>query len=134
MAAGADPLFDNLVMDEFFDDEEEEEEDEDEEEEEDDEEYVPDVPSSRVSHGRRNPTSDEVIVVLDDERQNSVEDDRNKRRRTEGVEASASSIPVESADGSQENDWNRTEVDGLTCPICMDAWTDDGDHHVWCHR
>ncbi|CAK8543914.1 unnamed protein product [Lathyrus sativus] len=123
--------FDNLAMDPLFDNEEEEE-GEEEEDDEDDEEYVPDVPSSRVFHGRRNPTSDEVILILDDEQQNSVEDDRNKRRRTEGVEASSSSIPIGSLDGSQENDWNRTEVDGLICPICMDAWTDDGDHHVCC--
>ncbi|XP_039155513.1 uncharacterized protein LOC104439370 [Eucalyptus grandis] len=32
-------------------------------------------------------------------------------------------------EGSQ---WNRGEIDGLFCPICMEAWTDDGDHHMCC--
>jgi len=110
MDAGADPRFINLVLNGHSDDEEDDEDDEDE----DDEEYVPDVPSSRVSR------SDEVAVISGDE--------RNKRRRIEGGEACSSSIPIES---SQENECNRTDIDGLICPICMDAWTNDGDHHVW---
>ncbi|CAI8614656.1 unnamed protein product [Vicia faba] len=128
MAAGADPRFVNLVFDGHSGNEEEEEEEEEEEDDEDDEEYVPDVPSSRVSYRLRNLTSDEMLAFLFDEGQNSVEDNRIKRRRTDGGEASSSSLPI----GSQENDWNRTEVDGLICPICMDAWTDEGDHHVCC--
>ncbi|KAK2364186.1 E3 ubiquitin-protein ligase RFWD3 [Trifolium repens] len=134
MAAGADRRFISLVFDGHSGNEDsDEEEDEEDEEDEDDEEYVPDVPpASRVSHEPpRNPISDEVIVIPDDERQNSIEDERNKRRRTEAGEASCSSIPIESADCSQDNDY-RTDIDGLICPICMDAWTDNGDHHVCC--
>jgi E3 ubiquitin-protein ligase RFWD3 len=140
MAAVADRRFISLVFDghsgnEDSDEEEDGEEEETYEEDEDDEEYVPDVPpASRVSHEPpRNPISDEVIVIPDDERQNSIEDERNKRRRTEAGEASCSSIPIESAECSQDNDY-RTDIDGLICPICMDAWTDNGDHHVWCHH
>lgn len=114
MDAGADPRFINLVLNGHSGDEEEDEDDEDE----DDEEYVPDVPSSRVSR------SDEVAVIPDNE--------RNKRRRIEGGEACSSSIPIEIADCSQENECNRTDIDGLICPICMDAWTNDGDHHICC--
>lgn len=114
MDAGADPRFINLVLNGHSGDEEEDDEDD---EDEDDEEYVPDVPSSRVSR------SDEVSVIPGDE--------RNKRRRIEGGEASSLSIPIESVDCSQENECNRTDIDGLICPICMDAWTNEGDHHIW---
>jgi len=106
MDAGADPRFINLVLNGHSDNEEED----DDEEDEDDEEYVPDVPSSRVSRS---------------------DDERNKRRRIEGADASSSSIPIESADCSQENECNRTDIDGLICPICMDSWTNEGDHHIW---
>ncbi|KAL3753988.1 hypothetical protein ACJRO7_001263 [Eucalyptus globulus] len=33
---------------------------------------------------------------------------------------------------SEGSQWNRGEIDGLFCPICMEAWTDDGDHHMCC--
>ncbi|KAK3226602.1 hypothetical protein Dsin_006464 [Dipteronia sinensis] len=39
---------------------------------------------------------------------------------------------IESGDCSQGSQWNRSEIDGLFCPICMDAWTDNGDHHISC--
>ncbi|XP_060967711.1 uncharacterized protein LOC133035658 isoform X1 [Cannabis sativa] len=35
-------------------------------------------------------------------------------------------------EGSQEKEWNRSEIDGLFCPICMEAWCNDGDHHICC--
>lgn len=127
MAAGADPRFTAYLLEGHTDDEQDDEEDDD------DEEYVPDVQSPRVSNeAPRNSTSDEAIVILDDERQSSVENETNKRRRTEAGEASSSSLPNGSADGSQENECNLADIDGLICPICMDAWTDKGDHHVWC--
>lgn len=28
-------------------------------------------------------------------------------------------------------EWNREEIDGLFCPICMEGWTTCGDHQVW---
>lgn len=31
--------------------------------------------------------------------------------------------------GSQE--WSRSEIEGLFCPICMEAWTNGGNHQVW---
>ncbi|KAI6698056.1 hypothetical protein NL676_018175 [Syzygium grande] len=35
-------------------------------------------------------------------------------------------------DNSEASQWNRGEIDGLFCPICMEAWTDDGEHHMCC--
>lgn len=32
--------------------------------------------------------------------------------------------------GSQE--WSRSEIEGLFCPICMEAWTNGGNHQVCC--
>ncbi|XP_071709487.1 uncharacterized protein [Rutidosis leptorrhynchoides] len=29
-------------------------------------------------------------------------------------------------------DSNNSETDGLTCPICFDAWTNSGDHQICC--
>ncbi|XP_062166391.1 uncharacterized protein LOC133872796 isoform X2 [Alnus glutinosa] len=60
-----------------------------------------------------------------------VEEGGHKRRRTEGGEACWSN-GVGSAEGSQGNEWNRSEIEGLFCPICMEAWTSDGGHHICC--
>lgn len=123
IAAGAGYLIGAAEDYGLTDDEEEEEE-----EDEDDEDYVPVAPSSMVSqNGPRSPASNEVIFVPNDEPQNTVEEETNKRRRTEGEEASCSSL-----DASQGNGCNLTDIDGLNCPICMDVWTNGGDHHIWC--
>ncbi|KAI9154609.1 hypothetical protein LWI28_028806 [Acer negundo] len=55
-----------------------------------------------------------------------------KRRRVERGGESCWISGVESGDCSQGSQWNRSEIDGLFCPICMDAWTDNGDHHISC--
>lgn len=49
-----------------------------------------------------------------------------KRRRIGSQETAA--IDGESSQGSQ---WNPNEIDGLFCPICLEAWTNDGDHYIW---
>ncbi|XP_021289087.1 E3 ubiquitin-protein ligase RFWD3 [Herrania umbratica] len=38
----------------------------------------------------------------------------------------------ECGENSQGNEWNRGDIEGLFCPICMEAWTTTGDHHVCC--
>ncbi|EOY07945.1 Transducin/WD40 repeat-like superfamily protein, putative isoform 2 [Theobroma cacao] len=38
----------------------------------------------------------------------------------------------EYGENSQGNEWNRGDIEGLFCPICMEAWTTTGDHHVCC--
>ncbi|KAE8099676.1 hypothetical protein FH972_017634 [Carpinus fangiana] len=60
-----------------------------------------------------------------------VEEGSRKRSRTQGGEACCS-YGVGSAENSQGNEWNRSEIDGLFCPICMEAWTTDGGHYICC--
>ncbi|KAF9680235.1 hypothetical protein SADUNF_Sadunf06G0100200 [Salix dunnii] len=35
-------------------------------------------------------------------------------------------------ESSQSSQRNRNEFDGLFCPICLEAWTSEGNHHIWC--
>ncbi|XP_047151456.1 E3 ubiquitin-protein ligase RFWD3-like [Vigna umbellata] len=107
------------------DDEETEGEDEDE----DDEEYVPGVATPRVSHDTPPSVSSDNVIVIPDETQDCVGEERNKRRRFERSGASCS-FATGSSNGSQESD--HTNIDGLFCPICMDVWTDNGEHHICC--
>ncbi|KAK4833512.1 hypothetical protein QYF36_006291 [Acer negundo] len=55
--------------------------------------------------------------------------DGEKRRRVEREGGESCSLSGECSQGSQ---WNRSEIDGLFCPICMDVWTNNGDHHISC--
>lgn len=55
---------------------------------------------------------------------------RDERRRSKADEA-CSFGGAEEAEVSQGSEWNQSEIDGLFCPICMEAWTNDGDHHIW---
>ncbi|KAL5740858.1 hypothetical protein ACOSQ2_030038 [Xanthoceras sorbifolium] len=105
---------DLIDFEETSDDDDDDEEDEDDEEEEEEEEESP----TRVSDSGRE----------------SVRDGEKRRRVEKGGESCWLS-GIESGDCSQgqgSSQWNRTEIDGLFCPICMDAWTDDGDHHISC--
>lgn len=82
----------------------EDEEEEDEEEEEDTErEYIDVLDSPRVS-------------------QNESEEKENQKR-SQGVCSSS---------GSQEDvDCKHGDTEGLSCLICMEVWTNGGDHQVW---
>ncbi|XP_027905558.1 E3 ubiquitin-protein ligase RFWD3 isoform X2 [Vigna unguiculata] len=106
-----------------------EETDDEGEEDEDDEDYVPGVATLRVSHDTPPTVSSDNVIVIPDESQDCVEEERNKRRRFEGGEASCS-FATGSSNGSQGND--HTDIDGLFCPICMDVWTNNGEHHICC--
>ncbi|KAK7285006.1 hypothetical protein RJT34_19761 [Clitoria ternatea] len=119
-------LYDHLVhelhredpADDGLSDDDESEDDE----EEDDEDYIPAASSPMVSYDApRSPIANEVIVIPDE----TVEEEGNKRRRTEGGDASCS-FAIESTDS------DRIDTDGLVCPICMDVWTNDGEHHICC--
>ncbi|CAA0830327.1 Transducin/WD40 repeat-like superfamily protein [Striga hermonthica] len=35
-------------------------------------------------------------------------------------------------DGGEFGEFNGGEVDGLCCPICFEAWSSGGDHHICC--
>ncbi|XP_044472732.1 E3 ubiquitin-protein ligase RFWD3-like [Mangifera indica] len=116
------PHFNDLLEDEFrrpillvqedgteTEEDETEEETDEEEEEEEEEVLIMAVESPTTVSGSNQ----------------AVTEDRTKRRREDRG-------GIESGDCSQGNEWNRTEVDGLFCPICMDAWTNSGDHHISC--
>ncbi|OMO81819.1 Zinc finger, RING-type [Corchorus capsularis] len=49
-----------------------------------------------------------------------------------GGEGGICSSAGETGENSQGNEWNRGDIDGLFCPICMEAWATSGDHHVSC--
>ncbi|TXG58444.1 hypothetical protein EZV62_016273 [Acer yangbiense] len=83
-----------------------EEEEEDDEDDEDDEEEFP----LAVESPPRVPDSGPVSIG-----------DGERRRVDEGEESCLLS-----------GQWNRSEIDGLFCSICMDAWTNKGDHHISC--
>ncbi|TYI65541.1 hypothetical protein E1A91_D09G164600v1 [Gossypium mustelinum] len=53
-------------------------------------------------------------------------------KESKNGEATVCSNAGESGENSQGNEWNRGDIDGLFCPICMEAWTTTGDHHVCC--
>ncbi|XP_015898419.1 uncharacterized protein LOC107431904 isoform X3 [Ziziphus jujuba] len=103
--------------------EEEEDDDgeEEEEEEEEDEHQVADEEPVRVSHG-------EAAAF-----ENGVEEAGEKRRRIDSGDEALLWGGVGSVPGSsQGNECKWSEIDGLFCPICMEAWTSDGVHHICC--
>lgn len=109
MAAQQFLIDEGILEDEDEDEDEDEEEGEDYEEDDDVVELISLVTSPRVSQPGPEENGDS--------------------QRTEGGGVSSSNGKV----GSQENgeEWNRSEVDGLFCPICMEAWTNGGDHQIW---
>ncbi|RZC21341.1 E3 ubiquitin-protein ligase RFWD3 isoform E [Glycine soja] len=104
------------------DDDDETDDEEEDDDDDEDEEYVPAGAPPRVSHDapRVSTSNSEVVTLIESQ---------NKRRRTEGGEASCS---FANGSLSQENEWASPDVDGLLCPICMDAWTNNGEHHICC--
>ncbi|KAJ0028468.1 hypothetical protein Pint_35720 [Pistacia integerrima] len=111
-----------LVEEEETETEEDETEEEtDEEEDEGEEEEEEEVLIAAVESPPRVSSSNPAVI-----------EDRTKRRREDRGGESCSFSGIESGDCSQGSEWNRTEVDGLFCPICMDAWTNSGDHHISC--
>ncbi|KAK0583621.1 hypothetical protein LWI29_000351 [Acer saccharum] len=103
--------------------------------EEDDSEYDDDETSDYVEEddGEEDGGGRELILVAEspprvsDFVQRSVGDGEKRRRVERGGESC--SLSGECSQGSQ---WNRSEIDGLFCPICMDVWTNNGDHHISC--
>ncbi|XP_052174977.1 uncharacterized protein LOC127789921 isoform X2 [Diospyros lotus] len=119
---------DEVVVQDHEDEDGDDDDDEDYEEEadyEDEEEgFVLAVESSRVSYGGPPESSQEAVIGHT--RENAVEEDEDSTRRREGGEASSSQ------GGDKGGEWSRGDVDGLFCPICMEAWSNGGDHQVCC--
>ncbi|KAF8042667.1 hypothetical protein BT93_A1108 [Corymbia citriodora subsp. variegata] len=113
-----------------------EDEEEAEEHEPDGVEYIPVEESQTVDAG----DADEDVSASASARARLVGEEvesRDERLGGGGGEGGGeASSPSGSfgADGadSEGSQWNRGEIDGLFCPICMEAWTDDGDHYMCC--
>ncbi|GFS45797.1 hypothetical protein Acr_00g0098280 [Actinidia rufa] len=85
----------------------------------DEEEDGPVPPTPRTSSGSRSTPSQEALIARSS--YNVAEENEVSRKTTEGGETSSQ--------GGGES--TGSEIDGLFCPICMDAWTNGGDHQVW---
>ena len=125
-------------MDPFTVDEETEDDEETEGEAED---YIPVEGSTRVSQNGA-VTSDQAISVNGGSGEvlalrvsaEGFQEGGGEMRRVEGGEISAmgsssSSNGGETQEGS--DGWVQDQIDGLCCPICMEAWTSGGEHQVW---
>lgn len=79
---------------------------------------------SRMAHDDEPREADYECFLA--ESSSAAEQLGGKRRRIGSQETAA--VDGESSQGSQ---WNPIEIDGLFCPICLEAWTIDGDHYIW---
>ncbi|KAK1562378.1 hypothetical protein Q3G72_010965 [Acer saccharum] len=119
----------------------EEDDTEDDYEEEDDEE-------PRVSdEEEEEDDEDDGETWVSDEEEEEEEDDEDDEDDEEDFPVAVEPpprVPVSIGDGERRRidegeescllsgQWNRSEIDGLFCSICMDAWTNKGDHHISC--
>lgn len=130
---------DGFKVSTYFDpwEEETEEEEEEEEEDEEEEEEEPDTGRTtlrRVLYGDRGVATissrDQAISAANLD--NSAVESGDATRRTKGGETASQDVDKEESGGGEGGDeWNRSEIDGLFCSICMEAWTNEGEHQIW---
>lgn len=104
---------------------------EEEEQMEDEEaDYVSVVGSSRVSEALLS-TAVQAEVLSPTAPASTTEDDKefSRVKNEEGK-----TPPFSDRDGEGGECSSQSETDGLFCPICMQAWTSEGEHHIWCER
>ncbi|KAJ4977806.1 hypothetical protein NE237_008586 [Protea cynaroides] len=124
-------------------DEEEEEEEEEEDEDGRDEDYVLPDRMERVSqnHSSNSVQSvglqgvEEVNASIPQVRQNAievvdVEDDYRRREQREASSSSARRVGTEEIDDVEQPYLN--DLDGASCPICMEPWSAEGVHQLCC--
>lgn len=103
---------------------EEEEEESDDDDDSEEEELIPSVvTSTRVSNVvSRAGDSQEAAVFHDD----LVDESNGKKlcKRNFGSQENG----LDDGDGDK---FNGGEIDGLFCPICIEAWTSGGTHQIW---
>lgn len=129
----ADEYDPDYVVEGSDEEEEDEEEEEEEEEEESDDASVEviqsEVPVATVVEDNGATTSSQGVNMANV--QGSGDDTADlglgKSSQEKGKEAERD----EKEEISVGEEWNRNEIDGLCCPICMEAWTSGGDHQVW---
>ncbi|KAG8376610.1 hypothetical protein BUALT_Bualt09G0081400 [Buddleja alternifolia] len=147
-------FFEDEEEDEDEDEDEESEQDSEEEEEEDDEENddVAEVggPSGTITlrqvlYGNQGndvnsvgttTSSQEIVNVEDEDADNvAVDGERGKGcqiRNIDETKGGGTSSSKGDEDKDNEGELNRGEIDGLFCPICFEAWSSGGDHHICC--
>ncbi|KAL8040368.1 hypothetical protein ABFX02_10G093600 [Erythranthe guttata] len=127
--------------------EEEEEEDDDEDEDESDDGGGGVVGPSgttlrQVLYGNHGNSTNSVTAaeVVDVETLASENDDvtvdgevgsSSQRRDNDGGKAGETASLKGDSDG-ENGELNTGEIDGLFCPICFEAWSSGGDHHICC--
>lgn len=130
-AFGQPPIVDNSDDEEEIHFDDEGEEDEDESEEDDDEE----------EEGENGDEEEVVEVVIPPppppnpalgftSRVSGVEE-RDKDLKPILLDFEGTSSMADDGEGSQKG-WNREDVEGLFCPICMEPWSNGGDHQPSC--
>ncbi|XP_016542806.2 E3 ubiquitin-protein ligase RFWD3 [Capsicum annuum] len=136
--------FIQFLQEEAGDEEEDEEyEPDDGEDEDDDEEEEEEVSGRttlrRVLYGHRDHVSsiNNNSVNLENSENSVVESGdvviATMRNGKGGEEEAFRGGEKEGGGGGDEGEeWNRSEIDGLFCTICMEAWTNDGDHQICC--
>ncbi|KAM7468214.1 hypothetical protein LguiB_015776 [Lonicera macranthoides] len=92
--------------------------------EEDDENYNSDLSDEEADYSHEDEYDEEEYE--EEEGEDEEEEELMNEDLENGVETASCS--------SKENEggWNRSEIDGLFCPICMEAWSNGGDHQVCC--
>nr|XP_016469046.1 PREDICTED: E3 ubiquitin-protein ligase RFWD3 isoform X1 [Nicotiana tabacum] len=126
-------------------DEEEEEQQEEDEEEEEEEEEDEDIGNEESSTGRTTlrtvlygnrggaAISSQQRAINAVNFDNSAMESEDATTGTKGGEKASQDVDKEEDGGGEgEGEWNRSEIEGLFCPICMEAWTNDGDHQICC--
>lgn len=110
-------------------DEEEDEEEEDEGEDEDDEEENQEEDEMREdgdegeAENRRPWLNPSMVSGIGD----TVKDSKSV-----GLNSGRASSNAEGDGVDCQKEWNREEVEGLCCPICMEPWCNSGDHQPSC--
>ncbi|KAJ8537753.1 hypothetical protein K7X08_014293 [Anisodus acutangulus] len=103
---------------ELFDEEEEEEEEEEDDDEDEEEEETGRTTLRRVLYGNRGVST--------------INAENLDNYAVESGDATRTKTASQDVDKEEGEEWNRSEIDGLFCSICMEAWTNDGDHQICC--
>lgn len=84
------------------------------------------------------PSSPPEVVILDDMHSEDggdvvveVKRECNSQRKGVNVGKGGSTASLNGDDDEVTGEFNRGEIDGLFCPICYEAWSSGGDHHIW---
>ncbi|XP_019167749.1 PREDICTED: E3 ubiquitin-protein ligase RFWD3 [Ipomoea nil] len=144
--AGFDDIYEEderfLYHDEEDDDDEEEEEEEEEDSEEEtdggeeEEQDTSRLMPRRVLQGDGGATTSSQEAVVNVQGSESIMETMAEDGGAQGAKpveklAVINSEVVDGSGGGGE-EWSRSDIDGLFCPICMEAWSNGGNHQICC--